>query len=449
MPAHSCVLSAVSPQISSALSSTPMPPAGQSRLLEFQAVGACTLLHMVRLLYSGEMAGEGEKEKQEAISAAAKLGIHGLVEVTKKDHKSRNEEGGGQHTEVGVQTEPHMPEESGVRRGRWRREVRDGSTLLWKEILSDDQKDTCTQTEELQINTALPTHPTASLKTIDVSTLHGLGQTESHFVTPQIPYVPISLVYQSDENERAHPSSHPAASMQDSTSTGHTSVTVLAPPCSSVPPSFHPFPNQVTPCAADPQRWWTGPPGGDRDVVANEEWEDERLQQFQGNIPGFISYFLNPDREEGSRRGRAGRRQGARVRGARRTGTSERRARRPQSRTGGRRRGRLMQIVDVQDVGVSKVQKLFLQRGGLRASRPGQGGGTVGRKLYLKTRELLKPARSCQRRRRRGKEWEFSQSGDVLPFSEGGGGGGRGGNKQCGERNTEQQFNQVSVVLCL
>uniref|UniRef100_A0A096MCK8 BTB domain-containing protein n=2 Tax=Poecilia TaxID=8080 RepID=A0A096MCK8_POEFO len=79
VPAHSCILSAISPHISSALSSSPAPPSGQSRLLEFQALGACTLLHIIRLLYSGEMAGEGENEKQEAIYAAAKLGISGLV----------------------------------------------------------------------------------------------------------------------------------------------------------------------------------------------------------------------------------------------------------------------------------------------------------------------------------------------------------------------------------
>lgn len=441
MPAHSCVLSAVSPHISSALSSTPVPPAGKTRLLEFRAVGACTMLHMVRLLYSGEMAGEGEKEKQEAISAAAKLGIQGLVEVTKRDLKSRNEEGRGQHIEVGVQTEPLIPEESEVRQGRWRREVKDGSTILWKEIQSDGQKDICTQTEELQINTAPPAQPATPLKTIDVRAVQGLGQMASHLVPPQIPYVPISLVYQPDENDTTHPSSDPAVSMQDSTLAGSTSVAVVAPPYTSVPLSFHSFPNQVTSCAADAQGWWTCPPGADRDVVAGEEWEDEQLKQFQGNIPGFISHFLNPEKEEGPRKGRAGRRRGARVRGARSAGTGERRARRPRGRPGGRGRGGLTQMVDVQDVGVSKLQKLFLQRGGVRVSRPGQGGGAVGRKLYLKTRELLKPAKSCQRRRRRCKEWEFSQSGDVLCFTEGGG----GENKQSGGRNTEQQCNQVSV----
>lgn len=445
VPAHSCVLSAVSPNISSALSSTPVPPAGQSHLLEFRAVDACTLVNMVRLLYSGEMAGEGEEEKQEAILAAAKLGIHGLVEITKRDLNSRNEEGGGQHTDVGVQTEPLMPKESEVRLDRWRREVRDGTTTLWKEIPLDGQKDICTQTEALQVNTVPPTssnpYPVASLKTIDLSALQGLGQTDSHLVPPQIPYVPISLIYQPDENETPHPSSDPAASIQDSTSAGYSSVAVVAPPNSSVPLSFLTFPNQVIPCAADPQSWWTGPSGADRDVVAGEEWEDEQLEQFQGNIPGFINHFLNPDQEESSHRRQAGRRRRARVRGVRGAGTGERRARRPRGRTGGRGRGGLTQTVDVQDVGVSKLQKLFLQRGGVRASRPGQGGGAVGRKLYLITRDFLKPTKSCRRRPRHSKEWEFSQTGDVLRLS----GRGGGNNKQCGGRKTEQRVNQVSV----
>lgn len=392
---------------------------------------------MVRLLYSGEMAGEGEKEKQEAISAAAKLGIQGLVEVTKKDLKSRNKEGRGLHRDVGVQTEPLIPEESEVRLGRWRREVKDGSTILWKEVPSDGQKNICTQTEELQINTTPPAHPAASFKTIDVSAVQGLGQTASN-LPPQIPYVPISLVYQPDENETLNHSSDPAASMQDSTLAGSTSVAVVAPPYTSVPLSFHSFPNQATPCAADTQGWGTdGPPCPHRDVESGEEWENEQLKQFQGNIPGFISHFLNPDKE--ASRGRAGRRRGARVRGARSAGTGERRARRPQGRPRGRGRGGLTQMVDVQDVGVSKLQKLFLQRGGVRASKPGQGGGAVGRQLYLKTRELLKPAKSCQRRRRHCKEWEFSQSGDVLRLTEG------GDNKQSGGRNTQQQVNQARV----
>lgn len=437
MPAHSCILSAISPHFSSALSSTPAPPAGQSRLLEFRSLSTCSLLHMVRLLYSGEMAGEGEEEKQEAISAAAKLGIHGLVEVTKRDRKSRNGDRDCQHTEVGVQTEPRMFEESEARRDRWRREVREGSTFLWKEMLSNGGKDSWTQTEELQVNTAASYHSAASYETIDMSALQSLGQTDSHLVPSPIPYVPLSLIYPPDVNQTPQPSSASAASLQESTAAEHSPVAVAVQPYASVPPSLLPFSSLATLCAADPRSWWTGPKGGGRDVAAGEEWEDEGLEQFQDNIPGFINYFLNPDKMKESYRGRARSQRGAGAEGARRAGTGERRARRPQARTGGRGRGGLTQMVDVQDVGVSRLQKLFLQRGGMQVCRTGQGGGAVGRKLHLKTRELVK--KSCQRRRGRGRAWDFSQSGELLPYSEMGG----GGNTQRRRKMTTQECIQV------
>ncbi|XP_034398680.1 uncharacterized protein LOC117737112 [Cyclopterus lumpus] len=277
---------------------------------------------------------EGEKEKQEAISAAAKLGIHGLVEVTKRDCEGRNEE--DWRTEVGVQTEPLRPQEKEGRLGSWRsKEMTDGSTVVWKEMLSDGKKDTWPQTEQLQVNSGPPPpRPAASFETIDMTALQGLEQTDSHPVPPQIPYIHLSLIYPPDENTIRQPSG---------------------------------------------------------------------------------------------------------VGGARRAGMGERRARRPRERRGGRASRGLTQTVDVEDAGVSKLQKLFLQRWG--PSRAGQGGGSVGRKLYLKTRELLKSTKSGQRRRGRGKVWDFSQSGDVLPDSKGG-----GGNTQH-RRNAAQQFNQDGLAV--
>lgn len=427
VPAHSCVLSAISPHFSSTLTSTAPPPPGQNRLLEFHALGACTLLHMVRLLYSGEMAGEGEKEKQEAVLAAAKLGIHGLVEVTKQDcSSSRKEEGGSRHTDVAVQTESLRPEDVEARQGRWRREVRNGSTILWKDTHLS------THTEEPQVNTGPPNYPASPLETIDITALQSLGQTDSHLVSTQIPYVPISVVYPSSENE--NPSSATVPSMQVPTAVEHTSVDVVAPPYSSSLASFPPFSTQAASCNPHPQSCWTGPQGADRGVVADEE--DEQFQQFQGNIPGFISYFLNPEKGEGSHR--TGR---ARARGARRAGKSERRVRKPRLKK--EVKEGLTQTVDVQNVGVSRLQKRFLQRGGVRASRPGQGGGAAGRKLYLKTRELLKPAKeTSQRGKKRGKVWEISESGGVLPRSEC-----EEGDNQSGEKNTGQQSKRVSTVL--
>ncbi|XP_035809592.2 uncharacterized protein LOC111576483 isoform X2 [Amphiprion ocellaris] len=434
VPVHSSVLSAISPHMSSALSSTPMPPAGQSRLLDFRALGACTLLHIVRLLYSGEMTGEGEKEKQEAISAAAKLGIHGLVEVRKRDSKNRNWEGVGHYTEVGVQTES-LPEGNEGRQAIWRREVRDGSTLLWKETQSNGGNDVWTQTEEQQINTApSAAHSVASFETIDMETLQSLGQTDSCLVRPQI--VPMSVVYPPNESQ---PFSAPSTSMQESTTAGSTSVAVVASPYTAVPPSLPYVSSQTALCAADPQTWLTGPQEAGRDAAATEEWEDERFEQFQGNIPGFINYFLNPVKGEGSGRGRAARRRGGKVGRCRSTGTGGSRARGPRAGRGGRGRGGITQKVDLQEVGVGRVQKLFLHRSGTRIPRTGQGGGAVGRKLYLNTREIFKPGTSCKRGRGRGKMWEFSQSRDVLVGGERG-----GGHSQRGRKKTAQQLKQDS-----
>ncbi|XP_037318435.2 uncharacterized protein LOC119211550 [Pungitius pungitius] len=431
VPAHSCILSAISPHISSALSSAPPLPAGQSRLLEFRALGACTLLNVVRLLYCGEMAGEGgEEEKQQAVLAAAKLGIHGLVEVTKERRgEGRCDE--GRRTGMSAQTE--APGRNEGKDGRWTREVTDGSVYLWKETPSNGKRDTWTQTEALQVDSDPPSHTAASFETIDMAAFQGLGQGDSHLALPQIPYIPISLIYPPDENQM-HP---PPSAFANPTGAG---LPFGAPPHTLDPTAPLLYSSHVATGPVDLQSLWAGTQGAASDVTAAKERGDKWLEQFEGNIPGYISYFLNPDMEEEEGGcfvgGRARRRRGAGQGGARRTGTGERRARRPRAKAGGR--GGFAQTVDLQEVGVSRLHKVFLQRSG--PSRAGQGGGAVGRKLNLKTRELL---RSTKTRRRRGKVWEFSQSGDVLTNSEcGGAGGGRGGGGRRGEGSNTQKFNQ-------
>lgn len=362
--------------------------------------------------------GEGEKEKQEAISAAAKLGIHGLVEVTKTDGKN------SQWAETGVQTEPLVENEG--RRGRWKREVRDGSIFLWKEMLSGDVKDTWTQTEELEVHTAVPV---ASFETTDMTCLQSLGQTDSSLLPPEIPCVPISLICQLNENQIPQPSSVPMVSLQESTTAGPTSVAIMAEP-PSLPSSSSQFMNhQAYTSVVHPQSWWTDAQG-----KTGDEWADPKFQQFQDNIPGYINYFLTTEKkDEKSRRGRRrGRRRGAATGGPRRGDAGVSRARRPR-RTGGGGRGGFMQTVDVQEVGVSKRQMLFLQRWSMRSTRTGQGGGAAGRKLYLKTRDVLKSAKG--RMRARGKMWDISPSGDSLCE----------GRAHRGGRNTTQTINEVTV----
>lgn len=106
VPAHSCVLAALSPYLSKALSNQSSPlPAGQRWPLKLQAVKAQTLLKLVDLLYSGELEGEGTMEQEEVMAAACKLGIGRLVE----GWKDRGREGEGERRcslrDVGVQTE--------------------------------------------------------------------------------------------------------------------------------------------------------------------------------------------------------------------------------------------------------------------------------------------------------------------------------------------------------
>lgn len=367
VPAHSCILSAISPHIASALSSTPSPPPGQSRLLEFQALGACTLLHLVRLMYSGEMVGEGEKEKQEAVSAAAKLGIHGLVEVTtKKDETS-------QWVEVGVQSEPLLEKEK--REGKWVRDVRDGCTIMWKERLSGEIKDMWTQTEQLQVNTIAPE---STFETIDVTCWQNIRQTDSSVIPPQIPLLPISLLNQPNENQIPQPSFALIDSLQESTA-AEPSFVVLEPPSFSSS-----FSRETTSIVRPQQRTST-------QVAAGNEWDDSGFEQFKGNITGYINNFLKPKKQEKQLcRGQPkDRRQKSRARRTQRAGEGGRGKRRPPAGGAGSGGGGFTETVDVQEVGQGALHKMFLQRWSTRSSTTGQGGGAAGRKLYLKTREKL------------------------------------------------------------
>ncbi|XP_007565892.1 uncharacterized protein LOC103147468 isoform X1 [Poecilia formosa] len=417
VPAHSCILSAISPHISSALSSSPAPPSGQSRLLEFQALGACTLLHIIRLLYSGEMAGEGENEKQEAIYAAAKLGISGLVEVT----KSRGRFGGGteQYAEVGVQTEPQRTEEHEGRLVRWRREVRDGSTYMWKEAeVSGGGRDMWTQTEEQLVDSCPPVPAVVPYETIDMSVLQSLGHTDSHQL--------VTVIYPPEENQTLQYTAAPPGCLQESTTPGRTSVAIVTPQYAPLPAPLPHYSTQTAPCVADSQSCWADP--------NPEEWEGERLEQFEGNIVGFINHFLNPEKRESPRRGRAGRK----PRGAQAAKSGQQRTRRPRGRPRGRGRGTFTQMVDVQEIGVSKLQKLFLHRWRVRTPRAGQGGGAVGRRLHQKTREELEPAK--KKPRRRGNVFEEDQSQETPQ--------GRGGaNTQRERRKTTQQVAKASLPI--
>lgn len=366
-------------------------------------------------MYSGEMVGEGEKEKQEAISAAARLGIHGLVEVTTENGEH------GQLVEVGVQTEPLEKEQ---KEGKWVRAVKDGITILWKERLPGSVKDAWTQTEQLQVNTTAPELP---FETIDVACLQNLRHTDCSVIPPQIPLIPISLLYPPNENQIPQPSFAPMDSLQESPAAGPFSVVM------DLPPSFSSLFSQETASAVTPHTNGTA-----SQVAAGNEWNDSGFEQFQGNISGYISNFLMPEKQQ--QKSHRGRPRGKRrdPRGALRANTGERRPRRPTGSTPGRGRGGFTVTLDLQEVGLGTVQKLFLQRWSARSSRAGQGGGAVGRRLYLKTREVLKLAKS--RRRGREKKRKSPPDKDDPRLREGGRAGGNKSKPASTERSFSQQF---------
>lgn len=350
-------------------------------------------------MYSGEMAGEGETEKQEAVSAAAQLGIHGLVEVTTKNGEN------SQWVEAGVQTEPSLEREK--RKTKWVREVSNGSTVMWKERLSGDFRDTWTQTEQLQVNTVAPE---STFETIDMTCLQNLRHSDSSVIPSQIPFIPMSLLSPPHENQMPQASFAPVASLQESAVAGPSSVVP------NLPPSFSTLFSREMASIVHPQSRRTS-----SQAAAGSEWDHSSIEQFKGNISAYISDFLNPEKQK--RPSRRSRPKGRRRGGTRGAATGERTAARPPGRPPGSGGGGFTETVDVQEVGLSAAQQSFLQRWSTRSSRTGQGGGAAGRKLCLKSRE------SVHKRRRRGPEKRNTGSlnkSDPLLNAEGGGAGAEG-----------------------
>lgn len=261
--------------------------------------------------------------------------------------------------------------------------MKGGITYLWKEKPSDGGKDIWTQTEEVQVTADPPAPPAASFETIDMGVFQSLGQAD-----PQ-QFVPITIVYPPDQNQTVLVRSDAPFCVQES----------------PAPPPYTPPPH----CSRQtgPRSGWADPQGAGDD----EEWAAERIEQFEGNIAGFINNFLSPLKVEGTPGRRGARR---RPRGARGPGTGQQRAGRPRGSTAGRGRRGFTQRVDTQEVGVGRLQKLFLNRWRTHTPRTGQGGGAVGRKLLLKEREVPLAARRALSRRGRGKGTEVSLSRDTV-----------------------------------
>ncbi|KAJ8342090.1 hypothetical protein SKAU_G00320180 [Synaphobranchus kaupii] len=117
VPAHSCVLAALSPALGQVLCSGPAPPAGRSRLLELQAVGAEPLLRLVGFLYSGRLEGESPAQREQLLQAAACLGIQGLLEERSQEEGEERRRGEGEEgpgTDRGTQTDCAVKPDAGL-----------------------------------------------------------------------------------------------------------------------------------------------------------------------------------------------------------------------------------------------------------------------------------------------------------------------------------------------
>ncbi|XP_076830473.1 uncharacterized protein LOC143476258 isoform X2 [Brachyhypopomus gauderio] len=104
IPAHSCVLSALSPVFSRVLANSPSLPVGQSRLVKLHAIGANALLKLVGFMYSGEIEGESLGEQKEVFDVAHRLGFSNLL-GGKKKHANGHQDKATSWREIGLQTE--------------------------------------------------------------------------------------------------------------------------------------------------------------------------------------------------------------------------------------------------------------------------------------------------------------------------------------------------------
>ncbi|XP_035039173.1 uncharacterized protein LOC118124983 isoform X2 [Hippoglossus stenolepis] len=114
VPAHSCVLAALSPYLSWKLSSCPSPPSGQKYQLQLQAVKAQTLLKLVGLLYSGELEVKGSVEQNDVLALARQFGITDLKEggIWRAEPQERRRKNPESERQNGFQAEKRRKDES-------------------------------------------------------------------------------------------------------------------------------------------------------------------------------------------------------------------------------------------------------------------------------------------------------------------------------------------------
>ncbi|XP_056113299.1 uncharacterized protein LOC130089789 [Rhinichthys klamathensis goyatoka] len=349
VPVHSCVLSAFSPKLCGTLSAMPSPLNGQRRLIEVQAVEACTLLSLVSLLYSGQF----KEDKEEVLLAACKLGINIPQREAKRlaTEKNTQTEWIKAVSERECQTEsvPTLPSE-------YRNHIETIATVIGPSSCRSDQG-LCTYTDGSDITLA-------TLK-------NGQGNPENIPSFQVMDVVPETPMYPTVSGPACLPQVYvcpPAASYQQ-------------PP---TPLPTHPHPSHST-CVeqlANQDRVTLG------SVLEGDECVLEAFAQFENNIPGFINYFLDTNisqgvgqREQSQRGMRGDIKTEGRARRGRKAGLSE----------GFALKGEVLNICK-REQNMNRFGRVP------RSAWMGQGGGRVGRRLDL--RQMFK---NQERRRRQGR----------------------------------------------
>lgn len=288
MPVHSCVLSAFSPRLYGTLSSMPVATAGQRRLIKLQAVDADTLLSLVSLLYSGQL----HENREQVLSAAQTLGIELPQWPEEEGHVGRGKVGRRKERE---DADNEMEKEVGARD--------------WDDRMSGRMKEGSRREKEKRRENG--TQPGCGRETDERG-----AQTDLACVEPQS-IQPVFLIDQSARYTSQELGSH--MEIQDAEIHSKKKLTIcevlaMAPETGSGEtvsdsacvsqtylystehhqPSFavtsHPQNNFLNQSLVVPE--------ADADAENN-------LKQFEGNIPGFISHFLDSTNSKSiGRRGR-------------------------------------------------------------------------------------------------------------------------------------------------
>lgn len=402
VPVHSCVLSAFSPRFYGTLSSMPVPMAGQRRLIELQAVDACTLLSLVSLLYSGQL----HENREQVLSAAQTLGIELPQWEEEERHgekvgRRREREDADQEIEKEVDArewDDRMTRRMGESSGREKEKIRESGT----------QTECERETGERDAQTNLACSEPQSIQTIylfDPSTCP-TNQELGSFMDVQ----DTALAMQAIHPERKTITCDVLA-VAPETGDGH-SVSESACVSQMYLYSLETSQNQTsTSVTLHPQKGFS-----DQSVVAPAAGADpiNDLKQFEGNIPAFINCFLDSTYPQNIR----GMGQGQGVREGVRDEQVVKRAR-ARSTAGG------------------SVSKWVRWAGGGRGRRPkverlglvarlawmGQGGGRVGRLLETRSTGKIR-MRSFQRQQ--GRE-TLVEAGEAR---------GRGRHRQRGKTGT-------------